>query len=73
MAGVNTGAVPRALSRSDIASLAESLAKLLAFVRSGEMDASVAMTYRIEGAVVALQAVLGADREAILERLANPP
>jgi len=53
----------RALKRSEIEELARSLQGLLELVESGEMDASAAATYRLEGAVRVLDIVLG--REAI--------
>jgi len=53
----------RPLKRSEIEALARSLQRLLELVESGEMDASAAATYRLEGAVRVLDVVLG--REAI--------
>jgi hypothetical protein len=50
-----------ALTRSEIAELADRLRGLIAMVDNGEMSATTAMTYRLQGAVVALDAVLGRE------------
>ncbi len=49
--------------------LTESLRRLLAAIEAGDLVASTATRYRIEGAVVALEALAGADPETIFERL----
>lgn len=47
------------LSRHDVRKLTEGFHLVLQLVRAGELTASAATTYRLEGAVVALGAVLG--------------
>jgi hypothetical protein len=49
----------RALTRREIGELADRLRGLLDMVETGEMSASKAMTYRMQGAVAELDAVLG--------------
>lgn len=61
--------MPRTLTRSELSQLADSLATVLAAVRAGDLGASTAMTYPIEGAVVALKGVLGGSTDQLLERL----
>jgi hypothetical protein len=51
----------RPLTRGEISELADRLRGLIAMVDNGEMSASTAMRYRLQGAVVALEAVLGCD------------
>jgi len=54
------GAVPeRPLTLREIGELADRLRGLIAMVDNGEMSASAAMKYRLEGAVAVLDAVLG--------------
>jgi hypothetical protein len=50
-----------ALTRGEIAELADRLRGLIAMVEADEMTASTAMTHRLQGAVVVLEAVLGHD------------
>ncbi|HVA07822.1 MAG TPA: hypothetical protein VNG12_13870 [Acidimicrobiales bacterium] len=57
--------MPRSLSRSEIEQLAASIDSLLDRIRAGELEASTANTYRLEGAVVALRVALG-ERSADL-------
>lgn len=45
------------------------LVELLRAIDSGEMSASAATRYRIEGAVVALDVLAGADSVSVLARL----
>lgn len=45
------------------------LRAVLTRIDSGELDASTVLRARIEGAVVALDVVLGADPAAVLDRL----
>lgn len=55
--------------------LADQLRAMLAAIHSGELVASAATAYRIEGAIVALDALGGESIEDIVERLvreANP-
>jgi hypothetical protein len=47
------------LSRREIADLADRLRGLLEMIETDEMSATTAMTYRLEGAVAALDVVLG--------------
>lgn len=49
----------RMLTRSEIVGLSEGLRTLLASVEGGDLDASAALRHRIEGAITALDAVLG--------------
>lgn len=49
----------RLLSVADVEALAEQTAALLQRIAGGELTASTAMRYRLEGALVALEAVLG--------------
>lgn len=58
--------------RVDPAALVETLRGLLATIDAGGMDASAVLRARIEGAVVALDVVLGEDAATILDRLADP-
>lgn len=51
--------MPRTMTRSEIAALAADLARMLAQVESGELDATTAMRHRIEGAVAVLEAIQG--------------
>jgi hypothetical protein len=53
--------------------LAAMLRGVLGEIDAGRMDASAVFRARIEGAVVALDVVLGADAATVLERLAGPP
>jgi len=61
--------VARALSRRELEGLVATLNQLQAAIRSGELDASTAMTYRIEGAVTALMAISGGSADEVLARL----
>lgn len=56
------------LQPNDIEQLAVMLQGLLTAIEEGEMTASTATRYRIEGAVVALGAVLG-DLDDLRQRL----
>lgn len=51
----------RPLTRAEITELAGRLHGLLDMIAVGEMTASTGMTYRLQGAVVALDAALGRD------------
>ncbi len=48
----------RPLTRREIGELADRLRGLIAMVDNGDMSASAAMKYRLEGAVAVLDAVL---------------
>jgi len=54
--------VSRPLSESQVEALADDLRAMLAKVDSGDLDASAAMRYRIEGAIAALDVVQGRSR-----------
>ncbi len=50
---------PKPLTRQQMADLAKSLEALLDIIHRDEMTASTATVYRLEGAVTALDSVLG--------------
>jgi hypothetical protein len=52
---------PKALTRREMADLARSLQALLDAIGNHELSASTATTYRLEGAVTALDTVLACD------------
>ncbi len=56
--GAETGPRPP-LTTSELQGLAEQLDRLLAAVLDGQMSTTAATTHRLEGAVAALDAVLG--------------
>jgi hypothetical protein len=60
--------MPRPLTRTETAELAGSIRDLLAMVQRDELDATAAMIYRLQGALAALETVLG-ERSGLLERL----
>lgn len=68
-AACKTQRVPRSLTRSQVEQLAESTRALLDRIRSGELAARPETIHRLEGALVALQAVLGAPDDALRELL----
>jgi hypothetical protein len=53
----------RPLTRAEVAELADRLRGLIDMIEAGEMSATTAMTYRLKGAVVALDAVLGSGSD----------
>lgn len=53
--------------------LAAMLRGVLGEIDAGRMDASTVFRARIEGAVVALDVLLGADVTTVLDRLAGTP
>ena len=57
-----------ALKRNDVKALAETLEAVLASIDAGELTASASTRLRLEGAIVALEAVLG-DPSTLLDRL----
>lgn len=61
------------MNEEAVTALVGSLRWTLAEVDAGRMEASDRMRARIEGAVVALEVVLGADAATVLERLADSP
>ena len=58
------------LSISETRRLAEDVAALLDRIRTGDLVASTAMTYRLEGALTAVEAVLG-NRSSLIADLAE--
>jgi hypothetical protein len=58
------------LSISETRRLAEDVAALLDRIRTGDLVASTAMTYRLEGALTAVEAVLG-NRWSLIADLAE--
>lgn len=60
------------LQPRDVEQLSAMLQELLTAIEHGEMTASTAARYRLEGAVIALGAVLG-DLEDLRERLLASP
>jgi hypothetical protein len=62
----------RALTKSEISSLAEEMRQLLSAIESGDLEASVAMRHRIEGALTVLQVVTGESKRKGLD-IANDP
>lgn len=61
------------ISIRDVVTMCDSLRAVLAEIDAGRMDASTVFRARIEGAVVALDVVLGVDVTAVLDRLAGTP
>jgi hypothetical protein len=61
------------ISIRDVVTVCDSLRAVLAEIDAGRMDASTVLRARIEGAVVALDVVLGADVATVLDRLAGAP
>lgn len=49
----------KALSRAEVAALADDLKRMLASIEAGDLDATTAMRYRIEGAIAVLEVVQG--------------
>ncbi len=65
--------VGKQISIRDVVTVCDSLCAVLAEIDAGRMDASTVLRARIEGAVVALDVVLGADVATVLDRLAGIP
>ena len=57
------------MTRGDVEALADAIAALLAKVESGELAATTPMRHRLEGALVALRAVLGDASDALRDLL----
>lgn len=57
----------RALTKSEISSLAEEMRRLLSAIESGDLEASVAMRRRIEGALAVLRVVTGDSKRKGLD------
>jgi hypothetical protein len=57
------------LTRAQVEELAETVAALLAKLDEGELSATPSLRYRLEGALVALRAVLGDAGEALRDLL----
>ncbi len=68
-----TERVPRQLSRGQVQELARSIRLVLDQIDGGELAASAATTYRLEGAVVALLTALGERSEDLVEDLLRQP
>jgi hypothetical protein len=49
----------RPLSRAEVAALTDDLREMLATIEAGNLDATTAMRYRIEGALAVLEVVQG--------------
>lgn len=61
------------ISIRDVVTMCDSLCAVLGEIDAGRMDASTVFRARIEGAVVALDVVLGADAATVLDRLSGSP
>jgi len=61
------------MSIRDVVTTCDSLRAVLVEIDAGRMDASTVLRARIEGAVVALDVLLGADVTTVLDRLAETP
>lgn len=59
--------MPRSLTRTQVEQLAESTRALLEQIRTGDLAARPEMVHRLEGALVALQVVIGASRDLIAD------
>lgn len=57
------------MTRAETEALAASLAALLAKIDAGELTATPSLRYRLEGALVALRAVLGDASDALRDLL----
>ncbi|WP_298207453.1 hypothetical protein [Ferrimicrobium sp.] len=53
------------MKRSEVEKLAESVGAVLGAIESGELTSTPSMRYRLEGALVALHAVLGDAADAL--------
>jgi hypothetical protein len=62
---------PSLLARAEIETLAGTIASVLERCRSGEMTGTAAMVHRLEGALTALETVLG-RRASLLDQLTEP-
>jgi len=51
--------VAKALTRSEIRALTADLRAMLARIESGELDATTAMRYRLEGALAVIEVIQG--------------
>lgn len=60
------------ISRADLVGMVEPLRGVLARVEAGELDASAVFRARLEGAVVALDAIAGGTVEEMVARLSDP-
>jgi len=61
-----------ALTRGEVDTLADHFRSLLSMIEAGELDASTAMRYRLEGAIAALDVALGRP-SSLLDDLGNLP
>jgi hypothetical protein len=51
--------VPKPLTRSEVDALAADLRSMLAKIETGELEATTAMLYRLQGAVGVLEVIAG--------------
>lgn len=56
-------------TRPAVQALAASIRSTLALIDAGSLSASTATTYRLQGAVVAVDSVLGGDQKDVLSSL----
>ena len=62
----------RVLTKGEISSLAVEIRQLLSAIESGDLQASVAMRHRLEGALTVLQVIQGESNRKGLD-IANDP
>lgn len=62
----------RALTKGEILSLTDEIRRLLSAINSGDLQASVAMRHRLEGALTVLQVIQGQSNLNGLD-IANDP
>jgi hypothetical protein len=63
----------RPLTRAEVADLADRLRALLGQIDAGNLDATRAMRYRLEGAIAALDAALGRPSTLLGDLLGDLP
>jgi len=57
----------RPLTRAEVAALSEDLRQMLDRVEGGDLDATTAMRYRIEGALAVIEVIQGRSAQFVLE------
>jgi hypothetical protein len=57
------------LNRRDITMIADKLLELKRQMDGGELEGTLSMRYRVEGAITALEFVLGVSTESVIELL----